>query len=220
METQTTGTQHTMAANSMKGHRYDFRALKDHTTTPPVPRARGGRTEMRAAGNPDVFKEADGDEGYAAGDLKMPARGKRRATRARNGKTLGTMSGATPKHRADRAPRRKKFAVGGTASSGPLAGMMSVLPVVPVTPGHTMPAAGAPPPDFGQQMINAGISMLGKNWPKDDDSKSEKPVDTGYAVYSNGSPIGIRGIAPFAGGPDDISAQKRGGRVKSKRGGR
>jgi hypothetical protein len=212
-----------MAANGMKGHRYDFRALKDHTTgRPPAPRARGGRTEMPAAGNPDVFKEDDGGEGYAAGDLKTPARGKRRTTRARNGKALGAMSGATPKHRADRVPRRKKFAVGGgAASSEPLAGMMSVLPVVPITPGHTMPAAGAPPPDFGQQMINAGIGMLGKNWPKnDDDSKNQKSVDTGYAVYSNGTPIGIKGVAPFAGGPDDVSAQKRGGRVKSKQRGR
>ena len=48
----------------MKGHHYDFRELKNHTTSP-VPRARGGRTEMRAAGNPDVFKEADGEEAYA-----------------------------------------------------------------------------------------------------------------------------------------------------------
>jgi hypothetical protein len=212
-----------MAANGMKGNRYDFRALKDHTTgRPPAPRARGGRTKMPAAGNPDVFKQDDGGEGYAAGDLKTPARGKRRTTRARNGKALGAMSGATPKHRADRVPRRKKFAVGGgAASSEPLAGMMSVLPVVPITPGHTMPAAGAPPPDFGQQMINAGIGMLGKNWPKnDDDSKNQKSVDTGYAVYSNGTPIGIKGVAPFAGGPDDIGAQKRGGRVKSERRGR
>jgi hypothetical protein len=42
----------------VKGHHYDFRELKNHTTSP-LPRARGGRTEMRAAGNPDVFKEAD-----------------------------------------------------------------------------------------------------------------------------------------------------------------
>ena len=30
----------------MKGHHYDFRQLKNHTTSP-VPRARGGRTEMQ-----------------------------------------------------------------------------------------------------------------------------------------------------------------------------
>jgi hypothetical protein len=210
-----------MAANSMKGDRYDFRALKDHTTTPPAPRARGGRTEMRVAANPNVFKEADGDRGYAAGDLKTPARGKRRTTRARRGKSLGAMSGATPKHRADKRSRGgRKRADGGYAGPYGGSGAIGYVPAAAPITSHFSAPAVPNTPDFAQQMINAGISMLGKNWPKDDDSKSEKPVDTGYAVYSNGTPIGIRGVAPFAGGPDDISAQKRGGRVKSKRRGR
>jgi hypothetical protein len=91
----------------MKGHHCDFRQLKDHTTPPPpVRRARGGRTEMRVSGNPDVYKEVSGDAPYAADDLKAPgARGKRRAARTRDGKARDAVSGAPVKHRADRRAR-------------------------------------------------------------------------------------------------------------------
>jgi len=102
-------------------HHHSFADLRDAIFAPkPAKRARGGRTEMRVSGNPDVYKEADGDASYATGDLKAPGtRGKRRAARARSRtKTLGAMSGARPKHRADKRARggRKRFADGGGAA--------------------------------------------------------------------------------------------------------
>src|SRR6185312_450299 len=90
--------------HKMKIH-HSFADVRDAIFAPkPAKRARGGRTEMRVSGNPDVYKEADGGAPYATGDLKAPGtRGKRRAARARSGaKTLGAMSGARPKHRADK----------------------------------------------------------------------------------------------------------------------
>ena len=129
----------------MKGHHYDFRELKNHTTSP-VPRARGGRTQMRAAGNPDVFKEADGEEAYAEGDLRAPAtRGKRRAARPRSRnerKTLGSMAGVTPKHRADRRARgiQKRADSGYT---GPYSGATGYVPVVAIANRSLVEAGGA-----------------------------------------------------------------------------
>jgi len=51
----------------MKHHHDNFRCLKD-ATLEATRRARGGRTDMKVAGNPDVFKEAEGEEDYAKGD--------------------------------------------------------------------------------------------------------------------------------------------------------
>jgi hypothetical protein len=71
-------------------------------------RASGGRIGMKAAGNPDVFKEAEGEEPYAKGDERkhggkvkkhkhgMHAEGKKshhrmdRPKRARGGKVRGS----------------------------------------------------------------------------------------------------------------------------------
>jgi hypothetical protein len=49
----------------MKGHCYDFRQLKDHTTSP-LPRARGGRTQIRVAGNPESAADAISAKAEAA----------------------------------------------------------------------------------------------------------------------------------------------------------
>jgi len=48
-------------------HHHDFRRLKN-ATLEPTRRSRGGRTDMKVAGNPDVFKEAEVEEDYAKGD--------------------------------------------------------------------------------------------------------------------------------------------------------
>jgi hypothetical protein len=200
----------------MKQHYENFRALKDDTTAPappPARRARGGRTEMRVAGNPDVFKEAEGEEPYDKGDLKPGTRGRRRAPRARSekAKSLGTMSGATPKHRADKQARggRKKLASGGGSS---LFGNPWISPVA-ITHGHGAPNPPPAPQDQSAQQI-ASLSNAMKNSGLSGSGASNKSQDLGYAVYSDGTPIGIRGIAPFAGSDQDISASKRGGRVR------
>src|ERR1700685_3118436 len=68
-------------------------------------KAGGGRINMKASGNPDVFKEAEGEEDYAKGDERkkggkvkkkeMHAEGKKahqrmdRPKRARGGKVYG-----------------------------------------------------------------------------------------------------------------------------------
>jgi hypothetical protein len=89
----------------MKRHYNNFRSLKDCTfDEPPVRRARGGRTEMKVAGNPDVFKEVEGEEDYAKGD----ASGKSgRAKHKKTGGAVHRMSGGLVKARADRRSRRK-----------------------------------------------------------------------------------------------------------------
>jgi hypothetical protein len=191
----------------MRMHR-DFNDIRNATLDPggrndiprPKPRARGCRTEIRPSGGTDI-------------DHDQPQQSKRRAAGGRSRKSkLMHMAGETAKHRVDRAPRRKKqkLADGGA----PYGGATGYVPAVQLQPAHFSAPVAPQTPDFTQQMISAGIGMLGKNWPKnDDDSKNEKPVDTGYAVYSNGTPIGIKGVAPFAGGPQDNS-QNRGGRVR------
>ena len=170
----------------MKGHHYDFRELKNHTTSP-VPRARGGRTQMRAAGNPDVFKEAEGEEAYAEGDLRAPAtRGKRRAARPRSRnerKTLGSMAGVTPKHRADRRARgiQKRADSGYT---GPYSGATGYVPVVAMPTAHWSGPAVPQTPDYTPQLINAGIGMLGK---KDDNLKAEEGIISGIKMPGGGT---------------------------------
>jgi hypothetical protein len=191
------------------------RELKDYTTATPMRRASGGRTEMRVAGNPDVFKEAEGEEPYDKGDLKPGTRGKRRAARARSEKTksLGIMSGATPKHRADKRARggRKKLASGGGSSS--LFGNPWISSVA-ITPGHGAPNPPPIPQDQSAQQMAAFANAIGKSNSGGGSGQSNKPQDLGYALYDDSVPIGIRGVAPFAGSAQDISASKRGGRVR------
>jgi hypothetical protein len=91
----------------------NFRSLKDSTLDdePVRRRARGGRTGMVAAGNPDVLAEAEGKEPYD--ERKRGGRTKRKD----GGKVLGGMHGGAVKTRLDRpSRRRKKFAEGGPAA--------------------------------------------------------------------------------------------------------
>jgi hypothetical protein len=89
----------------------NFRALKDSTyEDKPVRRARGGRTGLVAAGNPDVLAEAEGNEPYAKGDERK----KSRRTKRKTGGAVHRMAGGPVKTRADRRSRRK-FADGGAA---------------------------------------------------------------------------------------------------------
>jgi hypothetical protein len=94
-------------------HHANFRALKNSTfEDKPVQRARGGRTGLVAAGNPDVLAEAEGKEPYAKGDEhKKSGRAKRKT-----GGTVHCMAGGPVKARGDR--RRRKFADGGDANDG------------------------------------------------------------------------------------------------------
>jgi hypothetical protein len=92
-------------------HHANFRTLKDHTLAEPVRRrARGGRTRMKVAGNPDVFKEAEGEEDYARGDERKKGG---RARHKKAGGAVHRMAGGPVKARLDR-PRRRK-ADGGAA---------------------------------------------------------------------------------------------------------
>ena len=72
-------------------------------------KANGGRLNLKASGNPDVFKEAEGKEDYAKGDEKK--RGGR-AKRATGGKVVGLMTGGSVKPRFDRPQRRRGGGVG------------------------------------------------------------------------------------------------------------
>lgn len=76
-------------------------------------RAGGGRLDLKAAGNPDVFKEAEGEEDYAKGDEKKHGGKVKKHHRANGGKALGLMTGGGVKARGDRAPRAR----GGRTSS-------------------------------------------------------------------------------------------------------
>jgi hypothetical protein len=170
----------------------------------PSPRARGGRTEMRSSVEPDVKSSS--------------ARSKRRAAGGRSGTKSKSvvMSGAPPRHRADRAPRGKKLAsVGG--SSG-VSGLLTnpYIAVLPITPGHGAPNPPPVPQDQSAQSVNAFANLLGKVGSNQGSNNNQTPVDTGYAIYSNGTPVGIKGVAPFAGSAQDISS-KRGGRVRGQR---
>jgi hypothetical protein len=86
----------------------------------PVNRAKGGRTDMKVSGNPDVFKEAEGKESYDKGDeRKHGGRTKKRAT---GGKVLGLMTGGAAMPRMDRASRTpgRKRGGGVGADTSPL----------------------------------------------------------------------------------------------------
>jgi hypothetical protein len=71
-------------------------------------RASGGRTELKAAGNPDVFKEAEGEESYS----------RKRGGRARKsgGKVVERMTGGAVRPRLDRPGRKRGGRVGSDMS--------------------------------------------------------------------------------------------------------
>jgi hypothetical protein len=81
-------------------------------------RARGGRTEMKVAGNPDVFEEAEDKHGTAK---KHGGRAKHK--RAAGGKVvaapkvIGLMTGGAVRPRLDRPGRKRGGSVGGSDKS-------------------------------------------------------------------------------------------------------
>lgn len=163
----------------MRRLHHSFADLRTDIFAPkPAKQARGGRTEMRVSGNPDVYREADGEASYATGDLKAPGTGgKHRRARTRGeAKTVGAMSGTPAKHRADKRPRggRKRFADGGGAAPYGGAGSpfaTSFMPTIQLTPGHGAPPPPAPMQDnnFAQQLGLAALSGLNKDSSKNDD---------------------------------------------------
>ena len=72
-------------------------------------RKEGGRIGLKASGNPDVFKEAEGKEDYAKGDEKKHG-GK--VKRKAGGKVIGLMTGGGVKPRLDRPGRKRGGGVG------------------------------------------------------------------------------------------------------------
>lgn len=75
----------------------------------------GGRVGMKASGNPDVFKEAEGEEDYAKGDEKKHG-GKVKHKRKDGGKVLGLMTGGGVRPRLDRPGRKSGGRVGADRS--------------------------------------------------------------------------------------------------------
>jgi hypothetical protein len=63
-------------------------------------RDEGGRINLKAAGNPDVFKEAEGEESYAKGDERKKG--------GRVKKHVGHAEGKMAKHRRDHKHHRAK----------------------------------------------------------------------------------------------------------------
>ena len=70
-------------------------------------KADGGRTSMWVSGNPDVEKEAKGEEGYAKGDEKKHGGKVKVKVKAHH-----RMHGGAVKARADRPGRKRGGAVG------------------------------------------------------------------------------------------------------------
>lgn len=70
-------------------------------------RAKGGRIDMKAAGNPDVFKEAEGEESYDKGDERKHG-GKVKKKK----KEMMHAEGEKSKHRMDRPKRARGGGVG------------------------------------------------------------------------------------------------------------
>jgi hypothetical protein len=191
----------------MKRVHHSYAELRDDIfAPPPVKRARGGRTE------------GESRDSYAEGDPKKPReRSKRRAAGPRGRTALGLMTGGGVKHRADR-PARGRASGGSSGYSGPIPPEL-LSPTFTITHGNGPP----PPPNIpvdqsSAQLLNAATSLLGKSNATNNNSNNDNwRPDLGYAIYSNGTPVGIKGVAPFAGGPDDISAgSKRGGRINRK----
>ena len=176
-------------------------------------RAGGGKIEMRSSGAADT-------------DHDQPRGSKRRAAggRSRTKSKSAVISGAHPKHRADKRARgEKRLASGGSSNSGgsglslgSLPGGIPWIPQIAITPGHGAPNPPAIPADQSAQQIAAFANAIGKANSGGSGSNANWSPDLGYLVVNNGQPVGIRGVGPIAGGPDDISAQKHGGRVRNK----
>lgn len=82
-------------------------------------KASGGRTDMKVAGNPDVFKEAEGEEPYDKGDERKhggKVKHKKKHERAAGGKVIGLMTGGAVKPRGDRPARKSGGRVGSDMS--------------------------------------------------------------------------------------------------------
>ena len=80
-------------------------------------RAKGGRTEMKVSGNPDVFKEAEDKHGTMkrGGKVKHRAKGGGLAP-AKAGKDIGLMTGGAVRPRLDRPGRKRGGGVGSDTS--------------------------------------------------------------------------------------------------------
>ena len=79
-------------------------------------RKSGGRTDMKVSGNPDVFKEAEGEESYAKGDEKKHGGKVKKHHRATGGKVIGLMTGGGVRPRLDRPGRKLGGRVGSDRS--------------------------------------------------------------------------------------------------------
>lgn len=89
----------------MKGHKGSHHG-KHH-------KASGGRTDMKVAGNPDVFKETEGKEDYDKGDERKHGGRTKRATGGKvAGKVVGLMTGGAVRPRLDRPGRKMGGRVG------------------------------------------------------------------------------------------------------------
>ncbi len=73
----------------------------------------GGRTLMKASGNPDVFKEAEGKEPYDKGDEKKHGG---RAKHKRKDGGIVRMTGGVVRPRLDRPGRKRGGRVGSDTS--------------------------------------------------------------------------------------------------------
>lgn len=96
----------------MKGHKSMHHGKHEHEHK----RAKGGRTEMKVAGNPDVFKEAEGKEPYDKGDERKRGGKAMKKKRAAGGQVLGLMTGGGVRPRLDRPGRKRGGAVGADTS--------------------------------------------------------------------------------------------------------
>jgi hypothetical protein len=99
-------------------------------------RKSGGRTDMKVAGNPDVFKEAEGEEPYDKGDEKKHG-GKVKHKRASGGKVIGLMTGGAVKQRQDRPARKSGGRVGSDRMPMSSANKTSSAPSLPKETGGT-----------------------------------------------------------------------------------
>lgn len=95
-------------------------------------KAGGGRTDLVASGNPDVLKEAKGEEGYDKGDERKRGGKVKKHKRATGGKVLGLMTGGGVKARLDRPGRKRGGAVG--ADRSPLTSAHRVVSGASETP--------------------------------------------------------------------------------------